>query len=87
MLFPLFFVKNVIEIVISVDFVNFVNIDLFPIFSGNVVTPKRSSLNPQNVDKIVYLHENMKKVVMKYDFTLLPTKDPAEDPEEVVTLE
>jgi hypothetical protein len=29
----------------------------------------------------------MKKVDMKYDFTLLPTKDPAEDPEEVVTLE
>jgi hypothetical protein len=39
------------------------------------------------VDKIVYLHENMKKVDMKYDFTLLPTKDPAEDQEEVVALE
>ena len=52
--------------------------------SGNVVTNKRSSLDPVNVDKIVYLHENMGKVTIKYDFSLLPTKDPAEDPEEVV---
>jgi hypothetical protein len=58
------------------------------LFSGNVVTPKRSSLDPQNVDKIVYLHENMSKVDIKYDFSLLPTKDPAEEPnpEEVVAL-
>jgi hypothetical protein len=52
--------------------------------SGNVVTNKRSSLDPINVDKIVYLHENMGKVNIKYDFSLLPTKDAAEDPEEVV---
>ena len=43
--------------------------------SGNVVGPKRSSLDPQNVDKIVYLHENMGKVDIKYDFTLLPAKE------------
>jgi hypothetical protein len=40
------------------------------------------------VDKIVYLHENMRKVDIKYDFTLLPTKDPAEDPnQDVVALD
>ena len=52
-----------------------------------MVTPKRSSLDPQNVDKIVYLHENMAKVDLKYDFTLLPTRDPAEEPEDVVALD
>ena len=58
--------------------------------SGNVVGPKRSSLDPQNVDKIVYLHENMGKVDIKYDFTLgQATNNPVEEqnPDEVVALD
>ena len=56
------------------------------------MTPKRSSLDPQNVDKIVYLHENMSKVDIKYDFSLgLPpiNQDPAEqpNPDDVVALD
>jgi hypothetical protein len=38
--------------------------------SGKVITPLRSSLDPANVDKMVYLHENLKEVDIKYDFTL-----------------
>jgi len=39
--------------------------------SGNVVTKLRSSLAPENLELIVYLHENMRKVKMTYDSELL----------------
>ena len=49
--------------------------------SGKVITPLRSSLDPANVDKMVYLHENLKEVEIKYDFTLAQAQEPG-DPDE-----
>jgi hypothetical protein len=41
--------------------------------SGNVVSYKRSTLDPHNVDKLVYIHENLNKVKLEtYDYTLIP---------------
>ena len=56
--------------------------------SGKVVTPMRSSLDPANVDKRVYLHENLKEVDIKYDFSL-NQRDQAEpaDPDDVVVVD
>jgi len=50
--------------------------------SGNVVTKLRSSLSPENLELIVYLHENMRKVKMTYDSDLLkvPGQAPAQAP-------
>ncbi len=42
--------------------------------SGNVCTKLRSSLDPTNREMIIYLHENMEKVRMTYDSTLIPTQ-------------
>jgi len=48
--------------------------------SGNLVSQKRSSLNPKNVHMLLYLQENMKKVkVTKFD--LFP-----EDEDEITVL-
>ena len=60
------------------------------LFSANekVITPLRSSLDPANVDKIMYLHENLNKVDIKYDFSLTQTKDPEPaDPDDVVVVD
>ena len=48
----------------------------------------RSSLDPANVNKIVYLHENLKEVDIKYDFSL-NQRDQAEpaDPDDVVVVD
>jgi hypothetical protein len=48
--------------------------------SGNVVTKLRSSLDPQNLELLVYLHENTRKVKMSYDSTILqaPAQAPAQ---------
>jgi len=46
--------------------------------SGNVVTKLRSSLAPENLELLVYLHENMRKVKMTYDSDLL--KAPGQAP-------
>ena len=59
--------------------------------SGKVITPLRSSLDPANVDKMVYLHENLKEVEIKYDFTLAQPQAQAQpadpdDPDEVVVV-
>ncbi len=40
--------------------------------SGNVCTKLRSSLDPTNLELIVYLHENGDKIKMTYDSTLIP---------------
>ena len=52
--------------------------------SGKVITPLRSHLDPTNVNKMVYLHENLKEVGIKYDFTLgqVGQAQPAADPED-----
>jgi hypothetical protein len=39
--------------------------------SGNVCTRLRSSLDPTNLEMIVFLHENMEKVKMTYDSTII----------------
>ena len=59
--------------------------------SGKVITPLRSSLDPANVDKMVYLHENLKEVEIKYDFSLAQPQAQAQpadpdDPDEVVVV-
>ncbi len=48
--------------------------------TGNVVTKLRSSLDPQNLELLVYLHENMMKVKMTYDSTIIqaPAQAPAQ---------
>ena len=52
--------------------------------SGNLVSQKRSSLNPKNVNMLVYLQENMDKVkITKFDFDLMPE---TEDEEEITVL-
>ncbi len=48
--------------------------------SGNVVTKLRSSLSPENLELIVYLHENMRKVKMTYDSDLLKAPAPGQAP-------
>jgi hypothetical protein len=55
--------------------------------SGNVVTKLRSSLDPKNVDMIVYLHENMSRVNMKYDINHFPTPQANPAEEEAVALD
>jgi hypothetical protein len=51
--------------------------------SGNVVTKLRSSLSPENLELLVYIHENIRKVKMTYDSDLLkaPAKEPAPEAE------
>ena len=51
--------------------------------SGNVVTKLRSSLAPENLELIVYLHENMRKVKMTYDSELLKAPAPGQAPAQV----
>ena len=78
-----------IIVVLTVIFVITVINDYFR-YLGNIVTPKRSSLDPENVDKIVYLHENMSKVDIKYDYTLgQATNNPVQEPnpDDVVALD
>jgi len=41
--------------------------------SGNVCTKLRSSLDPTNLELLVYLHDNGDRVKMTYDSTLIPT--------------
>jgi len=41
--------------------------------SGNICTRLRSSLDPTNLELLVYVHENGTKVKMTYDSTLIPT--------------
>ncbi len=41
--------------------------------SGNVCTKLRSSLDPTNLELLVYLHENGDRIKMTYDSTLIPT--------------
>ena len=46
-------------------------------------------MDPANVDKMVYLHENLKEVEIKYDFTLAqaqPANPDDADEEEVVVV-
>ncbi len=53
--------------------------------SGNVETKLRSSsLDPQNLEMVVFLHENMRKVKMGYDRSIIPTPAQAN---EVVALD
>ncbi len=42
--------------------------------SGNVCTRLRSSLDPTNLEMIVFLHENMEKVKMTYDSTIIASR-------------
>ncbi len=44
--------------------------------SGNVCTKLRSSLDPTNLEMIVYLHENGDKVKMTYDSNIIPAPAP-----------
>jgi hypothetical protein len=50
--------------------------------SGNVVTKFRSSLSPENLELIVYFHENIRKVKVTCDSVLLkaPAQAPAQAP-------
>jgi hypothetical protein len=41
--------------------------------SGNICTRLRSSLDPTNLELLVYVHENGNKIKMTYDSTLIPT--------------
>ncbi len=41
--------------------------------SGNICTRLRSSLDPTNLELLVYVHENGTKVKMTYDSSLIPT--------------
>jgi len=41
--------------------------------SGNICTKLRSSLDPTNLELLVYVHENGSKVKMTYDSSLIPT--------------
>jgi hypothetical protein len=51
--------------------------------SGNMVTKLWSSLDPLNLEMVVYLHKNMRKVKMGSDSTIIHA--PAQD--EVVALD
>jgi len=44
--------------------------------SGNVCTKLRSSLDPTNLEMIVYLHDNGEKVKMNYDSNIIPAPAP-----------
>jgi len=46
--------------------------------SGNVCTKLRSSLDPTNLEMIVYLHENGDKVKMTYDSNIIPAPAPGD---------
>jgi hypothetical protein len=51
--------------------------------SGNICTKLRSSLDPTNLELLVYVHENGSKIKMTYDSTLIPTA-PAQAPAQPV---
>jgi hypothetical protein len=55
--------------------------------SGNVVTKLRSSLDSQNLEMIVFLHENMKKVKMTYDCNILPNPAAGQPTYQVVNID
>ncbi len=48
--------------------------------SGNVCTKLRSSLDPTNLEMIVYLHENGDKDKMTYDSNITPAPAPGVQP-------
>jgi len=58
--------------------------------SGNICTKLSSSLDPTNLELLVFVHENGSKVKMTYDSTLIPTnpgKAPAQPVDPVVNID
>jgi hypothetical protein len=55
--------------------------------SGNVVTKMRSSLDLQNLEMNVHLHENTRKRKMTYDSDILPNPASGQPVDQVVNID